>query len=82
MIVSLDISIVHAKGEDSMIVTERYSNPTEIAARLGKATATVLRWIRDGRLKATRPGREWLVEEKDFQEFLQRRSNQQVPEQK
>lgn len=63
-----------------IVMTEKeFSSPTQVAARLGVSTATILRWIRERKLTATRPGREWRIHEEDLQQFLKEKSNQ-LPE--
>ena len=42
----------------------------EAAERLGVSVYTVRRWIKDGRLKAFRPGKEYRIREADLEEFL------------
>jgi excisionase family DNA binding protein len=42
----------------------------EAAERLGVSVYTVRRWIKDGKLKAFRPGKEYRIREADLEEFL------------
>ena len=42
-------------------------NLTEIARRENVDKETVRKWCRNGRLKAFKLGREWLVKEQDLQ---------------
>ena len=44
---------------------------SEIAEITGKSRQTVYNWIRDGKLKASKPG-NWLISRVDFLRFLQR----------
>lgn len=41
----------------------------EVAARLGVDPSLVRVWCRNGRLEATKHGRDWLVEESEFRHF-------------
>jgi excisionase family DNA binding protein len=45
----------------------------EAADRLGVSVYTVRRWIKDGKLRAFKPGKEYRVREPDFEEFLRTR---------
>jgi excisionase family DNA binding protein len=47
----------------------------DISEMLGVPVDSVRQWIRDKRLKATKPGRQWLVRQKDLDEFLKDNSN-------
>ncbi len=51
---------------------ERYLSPESIAERLSVKTATVTKWLREGKLKGVRAGRLWRVKENDLQAFLER----------
>src|SRR5215212_4363833 len=42
----------------------------EAAERLGVSVYTVRRWIKDGKLRAFKPGKEYRVREADLEEFL------------
>jgi len=52
----------------------------DIYEYLGKSTPidSIRQWIRDKRLKATRPGRQWLVRRVDLEKFLE--DNQNIPD--
>lgn len=41
----------------------------EAAARIDASHRGILKWINEGRLKATRVGRHWVVLESDLEEF-------------
>jgi len=45
----------------------------EVANRLRVHEDTVLRWIRAGRLKAYKIGRDYRIERTDYEEFLRQR---------
>ena len=42
------------------------------ARRADRDKATIRRWIKDGKLKASRIGREWLIDERDLERDLER----------
>lgn len=44
----------------------------EVSRLLGCTPKTVRSWIRQGRLKATKPGRGYLVEEREVCAFIKR----------
>jgi excisionase family DNA binding protein len=46
----------------------------EIAQQLKMHVDTVRGWIRDGKLKATRFGRDYRVKREDFDKFVQERT--------
>jgi excisionase family DNA binding protein len=50
--------------------TEELLPLPEAAERLGVSVYTVRRWIKDGKLKAFKPGKEYRVREGDLEEFL------------
>jgi excisionase family DNA binding protein len=50
--------------------TEELLSPQEAADRLGVSVYTVRRWIKDGKLRAFRPGKEYRLREHDLEEFL------------
>jgi excisionase family DNA binding protein len=50
--------------------TEELLSLPEAAERLGVSIYTVRRWIKDGKLRAFRPGKEYRVQEADLEEFL------------
>jgi len=52
----------------------------DIYEYLDKSTPidSIRQWIRDKRLKATRPGRQWLVRRADLEKFLE--DNQNIPD--
>jgi excisionase family DNA binding protein len=50
--------------------TEELLSLPEAAERLGVSIYTVRRWIKDGRLRAFKPGKEYRVREADLEEFL------------
>jgi len=44
--------------------------PEEVARRLNVSLVTVGRWLREGKLKGVKAGRQWRVRENDLQKFL------------
>lgn len=45
---------------------------TEVAAILKVHRETILRWIAEGKINAFKVGKEWRIDEKDLQEFIER----------
>jgi excisionase family DNA binding protein len=56
------------------MVGETYFTPQEIATKLKVSDASILRWIREGQMQATRLPGGWRVTETAFNEFLARRA--------
>ena len=54
----------------------------DIARELDLHVNTVRGWIRDGKLKATRFGRDYRVRREDFDKFVQERTTPDETEQK
>jgi len=44
--------------------------PEEVAELLGVSRRTIVRWLKEGRLKGVRVGRLWRVREEDLDAFL------------
>jgi excisionase family DNA binding protein len=53
--------------------TEELLSPQEAGERLGVSVYTVRRWIKEGKLRAFRPGKEYRVREADLEEFFRAR---------
>ena len=51
---------------------ERLLTPAEVATRLNVSLVTVGRWLREGKLKGLKVGRQWRVRESDLEAFLER----------
>jgi len=47
---------------------------SEVAIRLGLAPKTVRKWIRDGKIKAVRLGRQWRVDDEILDLFIRHRT--------
>lgn len=47
----------------------------EVAQTLKVHRETVLRWVRCGKLPASKPGRKWLVSPQDLERFLEEHKN-------
>ena len=44
-----------------------YLSPKEVAARLGLSVITIYRALANGRIKAARIGKQWLIKETDLE---------------
>jgi excisionase family DNA binding protein len=53
---------------------EKHLTTEEIAEALRVHKVTIVRWIREGKLKAKKVGRRWLVNVNDYNEFVDRNS--------
>ena len=53
--------------------TEEFLSLQEAADHLGVSVYTVRRWIKEGKLRAFKPGKEYRIRESDFEEFLRDR---------
>lgn len=51
---------------------KKWLDVPEIAKELGFAEGTVRAWIRDGRLKAAKFGRDYRIRREDYEEFIQK----------
>ena len=49
---------------------ERLLTPAEIVTRLSVSLVTVGRWLREGKLKGVKAGRQWRVRESELEAFL------------
>jgi excisionase family DNA binding protein len=49
---------------------ERLLTPEEVAAHTNVSTVTVGRWLREGKLKGLKAGRQWRIREEDLEKFL------------
>ncbi len=54
----------------------------DIARELDLHVNTVRGWIRDGKLKATRVGRDYRIKREDYEKFLQERTTHNDTEKK
>jgi excisionase family DNA binding protein len=52
-------------------VEERHFSLSEVARILGKSERTIRRWIKLGRLRAYRPGRDYLIPESALRELME-----------
>lgn len=57
----------------------KFLTPLQIADALQLNETTITRWLRTGRLRGFKVGKEWRVSSDDFDAFLEKRAN--VPEQ-
>jgi len=51
---------------------ERLLTPEDVAHRLNVSIVTVGRWLRGGKLKGVKAGRQWRVRERDLEAFLEK----------
>ena len=58
-----------------------YVTPQEISLSIGLSEKTIIRWIKQGRLPFTKPGRQYLIPLKAYKEFLQKHSSDKSEEQ-
>jgi excisionase family DNA binding protein len=59
--------------------TERLLTPAEIVTRLNVSLVTVGRWLREGKLKGVKAGRQWRVLESELEAFLKGRPRASNP---
>jgi excisionase family DNA binding protein len=52
---------------------ERFLSLEDVAERLQVSDRTVRRWVKDGKLAAYKPGREWRIRPRDLEDFLESR---------
>jgi excisionase family DNA binding protein len=53
-------------------IQERLLSPADVATRLNVSIVTVGRWLREGKLKGVKAGRQWRVRESELEAFLGR----------
>ena len=51
---------------------ERLLTPAEVAEYLRISRRTVVRWVREGRLRAIRVGRQWRIPAEEVQRVVQK----------
>ncbi len=51
-------------------VKEKFLIVDDVAKNLHVCTSTVARWINEGKLKARKVGRRWLISDTDYDEFV------------
>ena len=51
---------------------ERLLTPAEVAEYLRISRRTVVRWVREGRLRAVRVGRQWRIPAEEVQRVVQK----------
>ena len=59
-----------------MATEGQFHTVEEVAERLQVSDQTVRRWVKSGKLKAYKPGREWRVKPSDLETFLESRTVQ------
>ena len=55
-----------------------YLSVQDVADILGHAPKTIRAWIQDGRLKASKPRRRYLVSERDRNDYIKRATVQNI----
>jgi excisionase family DNA binding protein len=50
---------------------KRYLTPDEVAAQLAVSPLTVRRWLRSGKLKGVKAGKQWRISEGALKTFLE-----------
>jgi excisionase family DNA binding protein len=55
-----------------------YLSVDEVAGLLRHDRKTILAWIKSGRIKATRPGRKYMINRRHFTEFVKRNSVEKI----
>ncbi len=56
-----------------MLAAERFLSLEDVAERLQVSDRTVRRWVKEGKLAAYKPGREWRIRPGDLEDFLESR---------
>lgn len=59
---------------------ERLLTPEEVADILVVSPKTVSRWLRQGKLKGIKPGKDWRVRQCDLEAFIESLANPQGEE--
>ena len=62
-----------AKRDNKNILGKDYISKQAVADMFGVKTQSVGRWILKGEISATKIGREWFLEQKDIEDYLQER---------
>ncbi|MHB1456482.1 MAG: helix-turn-helix domain-containing protein [Armatimonadota bacterium] len=52
------------------MVQERLMTPEETAERLSMKPRTIREWLRNGKLRGVKAGKNWRVREEDLNEFI------------
>jgi excisionase family DNA binding protein len=52
---------------------DQFLSLEDVAERLQVSDRTVRRWVKDGKLDAYKPGREWRIRPSDLEDFLESR---------
>jgi excisionase family DNA binding protein len=67
------MSAVVNLGRIMLAAEERFLSLEDVAERLQVSDRTVRRWVKDGKLAAYKPGREWRIRPSDLEDFLEAR---------
>jgi excisionase family DNA binding protein len=65
---------VRNRTDDRMLAVACMLTTKEVATRLGCSVQYVRRLLRDGRLLGSKRGRDWIVNDVDFEQFLSMRA--------
>jgi excisionase family DNA binding protein len=60
-------------GRVMLAAEDRFLSLEDVAERLQVSDRTVRRWVKDGKLDAYKPGREWRIRPSDLEDFLESR---------
>ncbi len=60
-----------------MMNDEKLLTPSNVASRLQVNERTVTQWLRKGRLRGFKVGKEWRISSDDLQAFLEASANMQ-----
>jgi len=55
---------------------EKFYTPKEVAEMLEVTERAVFKWLNEGKMKGYKFGGSWKIKKEDFDEFVQRSSNQ------
>ncbi len=58
--------------------SEKLLTPTDVANRLQVSERTVTQWLRKGRLRGFKLGKEWRISPDDLQAFLEASANKPI----
>ncbi len=68
-----DMAAIVLIGRVMLAAEDRFLSLEDVAKRLQVSDRTVRRWVKDGKLAAYKPGREWRIRPSDLEDFLESR---------